>query len=585
MLVYGDAVRTQEPGAMLARILDGAQRAAAMPPGIERHGALAAVFIEAGELVQGIADAEFAAHGCDAPSRAQSGAMALLMRLADAVRGSWESGFSAPLGAVAAPELTGVAVPGHIKVRRPEGYAFYALYPESYIEAAKALRGAPVPTVIGLRSIGTGLAALVASVLGAEPPITLRPVGHPFRRELSLSPALAGAIRSQVGGTFAVVDEGPGLSGSSFGAVVDFLEEAGVAIDRIHIFPSHPGELGPQASARHRERWARLPRHCMPFDSLALAPRTPAHGLSHWVEDLVGPLTAPLADLSGGAWRARVFASEAEWPAANVQQERRKFLAQTERGSFLLKFAGLGEDARKLARGRLMSEAALTPAVVGHRHGFLVERWIADAAPLEPARVDRAWLVETVGRYLAFRAGHFPAAAHRGASLAKLVEMARHNATQTLGPGAAGALEALVPSLPRLEREVRPMEIDGRMHAWEWLVGGDGRLLKTDALDHHAAHDLVGCQDVAWDVVGATVELGLTAPESAGLCAVVERETGRALSPELLRLYEPCYLAFHLGAQTLAGEALVGFPAEAERLRRSRDRYGASLKRALSPHC
>jgi hypothetical protein len=268
-----------------------------------------------------------------------------------------------------------------------------------------------------------------------------------------------------------------------------------------------------------------------------------------------------------------------------VQQERRKFLAQTERGSFLLKFAGLGEDARKLARGRLMSEAALTPAVVAHRHGFLVERWIADATPLDAARVDRAWLVETVGRYLAFRAGHFPAAAHRGASLAKLVEMARHNATQALGPGMAGALDALVPSVRRLEREVRPVEIDGRMHPWEWLVRPDGSVLKTDGLDHHAGHDLVGCQDVAWDVIGAKVELALTDAETRAIGAILERETGRPVAPELLRLYEPCYLAFHLGAQTLAARALVGFPAEAERLRRSRDRYGASLKRALSPHC
>jgi hypothetical protein len=250
-----------------------------------------------------------------------------------------------------------------------------------------------------------------------------------------------------------------------------------------------------------------------------------------------------------------------------------------------LKFAGLGDDARKLARARLMSEAGFTPPVVGHRHGFLVERWIADATPLDPARVDRACLVDTVGRYLAFRARHFPAATRRGASLEKLVAMARHNTTQALGSGAAAALDALVPRLPELEREVRPIEIDGRMHAWEWLVLPDGSLLKTDALDHHAAHDLVGCQDVAWDVVGAMVELGLTAAETAGLEAVLERETGRALRPELLRLHEVCYLAFQLGAQTRAAAALAGFQAEAERLERRRDRYAAALKRALSPHC
>ena len=61
--------------------------------------------------------------------------------------------------------------------------------------------------------------------------------------------------------------------------------------------------------------------------------------------------------------------------------------------------------------------------------------------------------------------------------------------------------------LERLERVVRPVEIDGRLHAWSYLRR-DGHLLKTDALDHHAGHDLVGCQDIAWDIVGAKIELG-----------------------------------------------------------------------------
>ena len=584
MLVYGDAVRTEDPRAMLARILEGAERAGAMAPGIERHGALAAVFIEAGELVQGIADADFAEQRRDAPSPTQGAAMALLLRLAGALRQSWDSGFKGPLEAVAGPELAGLTLPEQIEVRRPEGYAFYALYPESYIEAAKGLCGGPAPTVIGIRSIGTGLAALVASVLGAEPPITVRPVGHPFRRELSLAPELAEAILSRRNGTYAIVDEGPGLSGSSFGAVVDFLEEGGVSTERIHLFPSHPGELGPQASSAHRERWARLARHCVVLDTLALETLTPEHALSRWIEDLIGPLTAPLEDLSGGAWRARAFASEAEWPAANVQQERRKFLAQTDDGTYLVKFAGLGEDARKVARARLLSEAGFTPPVVGHRHGFLVERWLSDATPLDPTRVDRRRLVETVGRYLAFRAQHFPATPRQGASLAKLVEMARHNTAQALGPAGAERLDAIMRNVAALEEEVGPIEVDGRMHPWEWLVCRGGGLLKTDALDHHAAHDLVGCQDVAWDVVGAAVELGLTPAEREAVCTIVAGATGRRVEAALLRVYEPCYLAFHMGACALARETLMGFVRESARLDVCRQRYAEALQRALSPH-
>ena len=39
----------------------------------------------------------------------------------------------------------------------------------------------------------------------------------------------------------------------------------------------------------------------------------------------------------------------------------------------------------------------------------------------------------------------------------------------------------------------------------------DPTLLKTDALDHSEGHDLIGCQDIAWDVVGAATELELSA--------------------------------------------------------------------------
>ena len=78
-----------------------------------------------------------------------------------------------------------------------------------------------------------------------------------------------------------------------------------------------------------------------------------------------------------------------------------------------------------------------------------------------------------------------------------------------------------------LERGLRRTETDNRLHVWEWLIRPDGRLLKTDALDHHAAHDLVGCQDVAWDVAGAVVELDLSPPEQDELCAII-RGSGEA---------------------------------------------------------
>jgi hypothetical protein len=68
---------------------------------------------------------------------------------------------------------------------------------------------------------------------------------------------------------------------------------------------------------------------------------------------------------------------------------------------------------------------------------------------------------------------------------------------------------------------------DNRLHQWEWLIRDDGSILKTDAIDHCSAHDLVGCQDIAWDVAGAIVEFDFSASESEDLASRVGKICGR----------------------------------------------------------
>ena len=164
---------------------------------------------------------------------------------------------------------------------------------------------------------------------------------------------------------------------------------------------------------------------------------------------------------------------------------------------------------------------------------------------------------------------------------ARLWEMARYNARLALGEKLARRLDRFAPLLERLAGGVRRVETDNRTHAWERLLAPNGRLLKTDALDHHAAHDFVGCQDVAWDVAGAAVELGLTPGERDRLCAAVEAETGRAVDPDLLALLAPCYLALQLGDHTLSTEIAADQPAEATRLRAAAARYRERLRHEL----
>jgi hypothetical protein len=182
--------------------------------------------------------------------------------------------------------------------------------------------------------------------------------------------------------------------------------------------------------------------------------------------------------------------------------------------------------------------------------------------------------------YLGYRASHFGGAPeHSGASLRTLWEMARHNVAQALGAELATRLEAWEPRLARMSRTVRGMETDNKLHPWEWLRLPDGRILKADGVDHAWGHDLVGCQDLAWDLAGAAVEWGLTQDEQSALSEVVAHHGGTLPEPEVLRFHVLCYRAFQLGHHTLAASALEGsVPEEATRLRRAAKRYGEALR-------
>lgn len=582
MLVYGDVTRTEPALAKVERVDALLAVLAALSDGVQRHAELVAAFIEAGELLQGVADLDAERAGADAPSPRQADAMALLLDLARAVWTSWTSGFTqhGPLPLDRSRQMGTDLGQETLHTKLMEGFAFYAVYPECYAAAAARSGLDHTARVIGIRSIGAPLSAMVAAALKAQAPVTVRPVGHPFRRELTPSAALTDALRTAGLARVAVVDEGPGQSGSSFGAVADWLEGDGIAGDRIVFFPSHGGTPGPEASARHRDRWRRAIRPLVEVDGLMIAAPRPEHRLATWIGDLLGEKDVALEDLSAGRWRARSYDTEADWPPVCAQQERRKFLVRARGDLWLAKFTGLGlEGQRKLERARRLHAAGFTPQIAGWCHGFLVERWIARGRTPDTATPGGAALASQVGRYLGFRARSLPAEPERGASLHALLAMARHNAAEALGPAGVSGFDRWTPAIiDRLARGQRRIETDNRLHVWEWLTLPDGRVLKCDALDHHAGHDLVGCQDVAWDLVGARVELGLTGAAGARLQAVIEQDGGRAIDPALIAVLTPCYLAFQLGVWSLAAAPDV---TEARRVQRQVERYVTLLCRAL----
>jgi hypothetical protein len=545
-------------------------------------GGALGLLLDAGALAQGLLDADFARRGHDEDSALAAACGALTLAAVQAWQGAEAGLAGAPAAAgvrAALAALAALELPAEVDVVEPEGYAFYALYPEMVAAAAAELPESEL-VVIGVRSIGTSLAAVVAAVRGAAAPVTVRPVGHPFARELRLGPRLTARLRAAAPrATFAVVDEGPGLSGSSFGAVADWLEGNGVAPARLRFLPSHAGAPGRRASARHRRRWEEAARHVVEFEAAVL--RGPRPLAARLAADGLAP-DGGLVDLAGGRWRALRDPAALTWPPANPPQERRKYLLRHGGRALVAKFAGLGRPGeRQLARARRLASRGLIPAVHGLCHGFLVSEWLEDARPLPPAAArDRAALADALARHLAAVAQEAPPAP--GAAPVELLAMARANTAEALGEALAGELDALDEHVPALARVARPVATDNRLHAWEWLVTPGGALLKTDALEHHAAHDLIGAQDLAWDLVGAAVELELAPAEEDALYAAVARAAPVPRNPAWRRFYGVCYLAFQLGAYAMAAAGQRGVDdAEAARLDAAAARYARHLGRLL----
>lgn len=572
MIVYGKFPERVTTRAWVDRIAERCRRVSGLPPGLARHGELMTAFIDAAGLSQGVADALFRDDGMDQRSVGQDDCTALLLRLASAVCVSWDSAFA---NIEALPDCIALdQLPDEIEINLPEGYAHYALYPEAYIEAARRLRPEGPVRVIGIRSIGTGLAALVTVALRSGPPVTIRPVGHPFERRLNIDPALAAELTDDPRASYVVVDEGPGLSGSSLAAVADFLTGRGVSPDQVTFLTSHGGDPGPEAGPCVRLAWSRVQREVADGNALL------TEHIGEWAKAILGDSCRIHDDLSAGAWRARLWAAESAWPAIHPAWERRKLLTDDGDAKWLLRFAGLGAiGERKLAQAQALHAAGFGLEPVGLAHGMLAMRWLDDARPLQPRELGSAELTARIGAYIGFRATSFAARVGGGSEVPELFEMARCNAASALGEARAAALDIWRPRLDCLRPLVQPVEVDGRMLPHEWLRTASGELIKTDALDHHVGHDLVGCQDAAWDVVGAALELGLSQEAVAEAASFI---SGRRIAPELIAFYRPCYLAFRWAQHRMAVQSLGAWPEEARRNADAADHYARLLAREIA---
>ena len=505
--------------------------------------------LRAGEMECALADA--ASPGTPQASAVTDAAAAALLELP-----GWPA-----LLARAASCLDEIAVPEEMVISLPEGFAYYALHPLDFAALAKAVarRGAPA-AVIGIRSIGVTLSAVAMAALRGRGTraerMTVRPVGHPYDRRTALSSeqlhwvARKRAARAQ----FLVVDEGPGISGSSFMSVGEALLEAGVARESIVFLGSRNPDPEKLSARDGAARWRSF---------RAVSPPSTAYVPAHRGEYL-----------GGGEWRRQWYREESEWPASWVQMERLKFLSRDQRRMY--KFHGLGRFGDTVAeRARLIGEAGFGPRLVAHGAGFS-EFEIVDGRPMEASEISAA-VLERVADYCALRAVEFgvtpipipscPATTGRDkggtTQEPQLEAMVRFNVAQEFGSQPGGRLGTL--------HSERVVIADGRMQPHEWVRTPAGALLKTDNATHGDDHFFPGPVDIAWDLAGAVVEWGMSAEASRYLLDCYRRRSGDD-AHDRMDAYLLAYSVFRMAYCAMAAFALRGSEEE-PRLRHAAMHY------------
>lgn len=428
-----------------------------------------------------------------------------------------------------------------------EGFRFYALFPDRYLAAADGWRREHPQRpawVIGLRSMGSALAPVVAAYLeqtgGAVRFTTLRPRGDPQQRCCRVGPRLQQQLRAWPG-DFLLVDEGPGLSGSSLGGAALLLESLGIPSARIALMPSWEA---PPDAFHHRPSaavWQRLQR----YPAAPLAPPADA-----------------VADLSAGRWRT-VFpgrSRSATWP----QQERVKYLSSA---GDLIKFAGLGPAAdAAVERARMLAAAGFAPAVTAAGDGWIRYR-ITPACPLSRRASRSSGWRETAGSYLAFLASHFRLG-DRQPPHAQLLEMAAVNLQELLGPV----------SLPPPPEGI-PVAVDARLQPQEW-GWADHRWIKFDGVDHCDDPFFPGPCDIAWDLAAVEIEYGPATGQA--VTEVYRRRSGDRQILQRLPWHRLAYCAFRTAYSRLVASQTQD--PDAARWRSLAAHYQQSLHTLAAPH-
>lgn len=549
MLVYADRRSDLSAGEMLRTLKRRLKRNSAMT-----LSELRVPLVLAGQIEQGALDADAEWTG-DAHHLTALCARSFV-DVSLSTKGS-ATGLSEIQAAAEQLEVAIDAAPTPCSIRIPEGFAWYAVYPDAYIGAALEWASARPRRqrvlAIGLRSIGTTLAAVVAATLrrrGCEVRVmTVRPHGHPFARVVQIPP-----IARQPDAAI-VIDEGPGLSGSSMAAVADALERRGVPARAISFFAAHRNGPGQQASMDVRRRWQSTATYTTELSALRMGRETLVDAMAsfHGATDVVG--------VGSGGWLSMAGLAGTLPPAFAPRIEIPKLLARGASGSTLWKFAGFtlipspGEGpimtSAEAVETRLgsLGERGLTPKPNGSKEGWIAVPWIEgrrltpqDGSPRVLGQVA-AYIAESCNPPLTRDAD---ASARR-----RLADILCRNSECLLGPRGCEAARPIGRMLAReLHQTNMPAYGDGRMAPHEWIQTADGRILKTDAAGHDFDHTVVGPQSILWDVAGMMVEWRLDHHQAAEVLACVKLS---GCFETALACYRAAYAAFRAGVASLCG--------------------------------
>ncbi len=525
-----------------------------------------------------------------------------------------------------------------LTLKLPEGYAFYALYPEQYCAAARQWAqehaGETVATVrvIGIRSIGTSLGAVVRAALKSAgfntTWQTVRPTGHPYERQADL-----GEIEIGPNEWALIVDEGPGQSGSSMASVAQALVELGMARERIAFLPGHGGNPGGSGGEAVRQWWADTPRYVTPTAELrwnglalpdVLAARTPQlvrdYAQYRQSEGNTGSMArgeevhvVSVEDFGGGLWRRAVYESEAEWPAVCAAFERPKYRVTLSNGTRVLwKYAGLAtiplpnppvsptsQREGWLSQSHVMEQwfgmrgmfaSPLPPVPLGALMGFVATLW-TEGTPLTLPDSTPAFLAE-MGAYIGACSAPPPMPEEHEAALARLQSLLYWNTWEALGEEAAERTRQWRAILEQSAwaRQARTFG-DGHLAPQEWIHTESGKLHKIDCIGYEPDHTIIGWQAYVWDIAGAIVEWGLEATTAALLLEAAQTAI-QGLTPnsvgfdatvpsDVLAAYQLAYAAFRVGQTHLCANMSSHDPNEQARLWGAYNIYKETLARLL----